>query len=71
MDNIQVIIERIANLKEDNAQEHKFIIDRLDNINGSVAGIQQWRWILTGAIIIMNVFLVPIVLAVAINYLIK
>ena len=73
-----VIIERLDNLKkdneefkEDNKREHEKILTQTTKTNGQVADIQRWRYIVTGAIIIMNVFLVPIVIAVVAKYVLK
>ena len=68
MENIQVIIERLDNLKEDNAQEHEQIIAQVTKINGSVADIQKWRWMLTGGFIISNIIIVPIIVALILKF---
>ena len=71
-----VIIERLDNLKRDNEEfkadnkrEHEMILSQTTKTNGTVADIQRWRYIMTGAIIIMNVFLVPIIVSIAIKYI--
>ena len=69
MENIQVIIERLDNLKEDNVQEHKSILAQVTKINGSVAGIQKWRYMLTGGFIISNIIIVPIIVALILKFL--
>lgn len=69
--NIDVVIERLNNLLKENKEEHESILAQVTKTNGSVADIQKWRYILTGAIIIMNVFLVPIIIAVTISFITK
>lgn len=66
-----VIIERLENLKNDNLKEHKAILDQTTRTNGLVADIQKWRFMMTGAFILLNVFVVPIIIAVVINYILK
>jgi hypothetical protein len=67
---IGIVIERLDNLKSDNAQEHKAILDQVLKTNGAVADIQKWRYLITGALVIMNIFIVPIIVAVVVKYII-
>lgn len=69
--NIDVVIERLNNLLKENKEEHESILAQVTKTNGSVADIQKWRYILTGAIIIMNVFLVPIIVAITLSFITK
>jgi len=68
---IGIVIERLDNFKTDNAQEHKAILEQVKKMNGSIAEIQKWRFLTTGALIIMNIFIVPIILAVVIKFVLS
>jgi hypothetical protein len=67
--NLEVIIERIANLREENAKEHATILAQTTKTNGTVADLVKWRYLITGALIIMNIVLVPIIIAVSIKFI--
>jgi hypothetical protein len=69
--NEEVILERLNNLINDNKEEHKSILAQVTKTNGSVADIQRWRYIATGVILLMNVLILPIILAVVIQYVLK
>jgi len=69
--NEETILERLNNLIMDNKEEHKNILAQTTKTNGSVADIQRWRYICTGVILLMNVFFVPIILAIAIQWILK
>lgn len=60
----KVIMERLNTFIKQNTIDHKEIIDQVTKTNGSVANIQRWRYMVTGALIIMNIFFVPIVVAI-------
>lgn len=57
-----VILERLNNLIIENKEAHRKILEQTCRTNGIVADIQKWRNMINGALIMMNVFLVPIVL---------
>ena len=59
-----VIIERLDNFIEVNKEQHDSILEQVTKTNGSVAGIQKWRYMITGGIIISNIIIVPIIIAI-------
>ena len=61
---LDVIKERLDNFIEVNERSHQTIIEQVTKTNGSVAGIQKWRYIITGGIIVSNIIIVPIVIAI-------
>lgn len=70
MDN-DVIVERLENLLRENSEEHKNILAQVVKTNGSVADIQRWRYLASGVILAMNVFIVPIILTIVIQFISK
>jgi hypothetical protein len=58
----EVLCERIENLFRENKEDHQMIIEQTKKTNGTVADIQKWRFTINGALIIMNLFFVPIIL---------
>ena len=69
--NLEVIIERLDNIKSDNAQEHSQIFEQVKKTNGVVADIQKWRYLVSGALILMNAILVPVIVAVIVKFILK
>ena len=67
-DNLAVIIERLDNFKKDNYEEHQRILEQVQKINGKVAGIDKWRWMIVGALIFVSLTILPIILSLANNY---
>lgn len=59
-----VIIERLDNFIKVNKEQHDSILEQVTKTNGSVAGIQKWRYMITGGIIISNIIIVPIIIAI-------
>ena len=72
MDN-DVIIERLENLLRENSEEHKNILAQVTKTNGSVTDLMKWKERLFAILIFMNIFLVPVIVAVftrfTINYI--
>ena len=64
-----VIIERLNNLIKDNKEEHQSILDQVTATNGAVAGIQKWRYIITGGFIVSNIIIVPIIITLILKYM--
>lgn len=58
----EVLCERLDNFFRENKSDHEQIIAQTTKTNGSVASLQKWRYQITGALIVMNIFIVPIVL---------
>jgi hypothetical protein len=58
----EVLCERIENFFRENKEDHTMIIEQTKKTNGTVADIQKWRFTINGALIIMNLFFVPIIL---------
>ena len=69
--NLEVIIERLDNLKSDNTQEHSQIFEQVKKTNGAVAEIQKWRYLINGALLVMNAILVPVIVAVIVKFILK
>lgn len=68
---LDVVIERLDNIIKQNAKEHKEIIEQTTKTNGSVAKIQKWKERATGIFIAVNIFVVPVVVAVLIKAVIE
>lgn len=66
---IDVLCERMENFFRENKEEHTQIIEQTTKTNGSVKDLQKWRYQITGGIIVLNIFLVPIVLFLVIKQL--
>ena len=67
--NVKVVIERLDNLIETNKNEHKTIIDQVRKTNGTIGvhdtridRLERWRSTITGALIIINLIIVPVLL---------
>jgi hypothetical protein len=69
--NLDVIVERLQNIKEDNAQEHAAILEQAKKTNGTVADLVKWKERMLGALIIMNALILPIIISVVIKFVIK
>ena len=59
---LDVIDERLDNFFRENKEDHVAIITQTTKTNGSVASLQKWRYQITGALIVLNIFVVPIIL---------
>ena len=70
-ENLAVIVERLTNIQDENTKEHSLIFEQVKKINGTVADLSKWRYLITGALIIMNIVFIPIILAVIIQFAIK
>ena len=73
---IKVILERLTNFIETNADEHKTIIDQVKRTNGGLGvhdtrldKLERWRSTITGALIIINLVVVPSVLYLIFKYI--
>lgn len=64
-----MILERLNNLIIDNKEAHSKILEQTSKTNGNVSEIQRWRDKMTGALVIMNIFFVPIILYLIYNQL--
>jgi hypothetical protein len=62
--NLEVIVERLDNLKEDNAQEHQAILVQTTKTNGKVADIIRVQERMIGALIAINIIILPVVIGV-------
>jgi hypothetical protein len=67
-DNLAVLIERLDNLKAENSKEHNQIFEQVKKTNGTVADLVWWKGILIGALIILNLFIVPVIVAILIQF---
>jgi hypothetical protein len=70
-ENLEVIIERLTNFQQANAEDHNAILEQVKRTNGSVADIQRWRYMITGALIIMNIIIMPVAIAIITKFLIN
>jgi len=66
---LERIDERLSNLITDNSQEHEQILAQTTKTNGKVAEISKTQERLTGALIAINVIVLPVVIGVLINWL--
>jgi len=66
---LERIDERLSNLITDNSQEHEQILAQTTKTNGKVAEISKTQERLTGALIAINVIVLPVVIGVIINWL--
>jgi len=64
-----IILERLKNLIETNKNEHAQILDQVKKTNGSVGThdkeikrLNKYKDYLSGALIILNLFIVPILI---------
>mgnify|MGYP001564806549 CR=1 FL=1 len=55
-----VIIERLENLKLQNAEEHKRIEEQTTRTNGQVASLKLWQARILGALGILSAIIIPI-----------
>ena len=58
----EVLCERLENFFRENKNDHEQIIAQTTKTNGSVSSLQKWRYQITGALVVLNIFIVPIVL---------
>lgn len=70
-DNLGVIVERLTNIELENAREHSTIIDQVKRTNGTIADIQKWRYTTNGALILLNIMVVPVIIAVIIKFVLE
>ena len=68
---LEVIDERVKNLILDNSQEHQMILAQTTKTNGKVADISKIQERTIGAMIVLNMFVVPVILAVIIDFIRK
>lgn len=68
IDNLAVVIERLSNIQAENSREHATIIEQVKRTNSTVADLVKWRYIITGALILMNIFVAPVIVAVLIKF---
>jgi hypothetical protein len=69
-DNLAVVIERLTNIRDENVREHATIIEQVKKTNGTVADLVRWKERMLGAIVIMNVVIMPIIVAVLIKFVV-
>jgi len=58
----EVLCERLENFFRENKTDHEQIIAQTTKTNGTVAELKDWKAMTKGALIIMNVFFVPVIL---------
>jgi len=57
-----IILERLDNFIEVNGKEHKAILDQVIKTNSRVDKLEVWRGFITGGLLIISIFIVPILL---------
>jgi len=67
--NLEVVIERLDNLKDDNRQEHEAILVQTTKTNGKVADISKIQERLIGGLIVLNIFIVPVVIKIILSWI--
>lgn len=70
-DNLSVIVERLDNFRTENAKEHAALLEQTTRTNGTVADLVWWKGITIGALIILNLFAVPVIVAILIQFVTK
>jgi len=55
-----VILERLTGLIDSNNKEHKAILDQVIKTNSRVSKLEIWKGLITGGMVIINLFVVPI-----------
>lgn len=68
---LEVVVERLDNLIKDNTEDHKIIIDWLRKNNGATAENTKWRHYIMAGLFITDIMVIPIFLAITINYISK
>lgn len=56
------LVEKVDNLIETNALEHKILIAQTTKTNGTVSDIVKWKERMTGAFIVVTSIVVPVML---------
>lgn len=71
----KVILERLNNLIKTNGKDHKTIIDQVTKTNGTVCvhdtrldKIENWKSKISGALIVLNIIVVPVLLYLVYTY---
>ena len=68
---LDIIDERLKNFIEENAKEHAGILAQTMKTNGTVKDLVKWKWLLIGGGVILNIIVLPVVIAVFIQFLLK
>jgi hypothetical protein len=68
---LEIIGERLKNLIDENAKEHASILAQTTKTNGTVKDLVKWKWLLIGGGVILNIIVLPVVISVVIQFLIK
>ena len=58
----KVILTRLDSLIESNGKEHGEILKQVVKINSRVGKLEIWRGFITGGLLIISIFIVPILL---------
>ena len=69
--NLAVIVERLTNIQNENSKEHATIIEQVKKTNGTVADLVRWKERAYGILIMMNLFLIPIIVAACIKFVLN
>lgn len=56
------IVERLDNLIETNRDEHEKIINQTTKTNGRLNEIEKWKERVTGGLIVINIFVIPVIM---------
>ena len=67
--NLEVVVERLDNLKCDNAQEHAQILAQTTKTNGKVAEIVKIQERMIGALVAINAIILPVVIGVLVSWI--
>ena len=59
---LEVLDERLTNWFRENKEDHETIIVQTTKTNGKVSELEKWKNNMTGALIILNVVVWPLVL---------
>jgi ABC-type phosphate transport system permease subunit len=68
IEDLSVVVERLDNIKAENTKDHLQIFEQVKKTNGTVADLVRWKERMLGAIVIMNIIIVPIIISVMIKF---
>jgi hypothetical protein len=65
----ETLNERLNNFFRENKEDHNEIIKQTTKTNGTVQDLQRWRYTMTGGLLVLNLFIVPVVIFLVCKYL--
>ncbi len=71
LENESAIVQKLDDLINSNEKEHSGILEQVKRTNGTVADLVAWKWISIGAISILSSLILPVIIAVVIQFVIR